>query len=611
VAPAEPVVVVSLVAAGEALTQALAAYPAAPVVRALEDDLSEVHARWHQARSQHVVVVAPDVATVRLALPVLPSLGTTRQLTLALPEEEARELPGSMGNEVRVMLREPAPLHDLVADLVADSPRRCPSRPASGLRVAAADVAALAWCLGDASARTTANADPSWRGDETRGDPCDVLVQTQAAPHEAPGFTVDVARRCPPVDIGVANPAGFDVEAGTEVGYVVVTDLPGGEQEVRLATSSVDVAQLGHRGRLSASALDQARALQYVDATAIHHAEPALAAHVLTQLGASGVPLLTGRLPRRVVALLHDDVVSALTESTPDTSDPEMREAHSIRVRRAVLRNHSHSGVWRELRASLGFAPAPRPQVSVQLVTKRRQFLDHAVRSVGQQRNVDVELVLVTHGFSLDGPELARLSEQLPFPIVTSTIRDEAYFGDALNHALDRTSGSLVAKMDDDDWYGPHHLEDLVQTMAWSGAALVGALQQYTYLADVDTTVRRRVVSTKQRRPAHVPGGTMLLRREDLLGLGGWRPLRQSGPEDLSLSHAVRESGGRIQEAHGLGFVLCRHGRGHTWNVSSDRFIEGASQQWPGFHAPPELGEGPVTRDHYADVRAAAQSPIN
>jgi len=600
----------------------------APVVSPLTDDFSVLHARWHDARAERVLVLAADAAAVRLALPVLPSLGLTRQVDLRLPASELeavrvsepapggrvtsvaiRETAAPLGAEVAISLRAPTDLRTVLGDLVTGGCGRSAVQPASGLRVAAADAGALAWCVGDPSSRTSANADASWRGDETRGAPADVVLQSRNEPApRSDAVIADVASRCPPVDIGVANPAGFDSDPGADIGYLVVTDVPDG-QEVRVTTAYADVAQFGKRGRLSATVVNSLRGLTYVDATAVHHAEPSLAAHVVAQLGASGVPLVTKRLPPAVASLLHPDAVAALAEVSPESmTDDEQREANSVRVRRAILRRHSHSGTWRELRASLGFDPSPALPVSVQLVTKRRQFLKHAVRSVAQQRNVDVELVLVTHGFTLSDSEIAELEELLPFPLVTANIRDDAYFGDALNLALSRASGALVAKMDDDDWYGPHHLEDLIQTLGWSGATLAGAVHQYTYLADIDVTVRRRVSGAKRRRPAHVPGGTMLLRREDLLGVGGWRPLRQAGPEDLALSHAVRESGGTLQETHGMGFVLCRHGRGHTWNVSSERFLESADQQWPGFHAPPELGDGPVTRDHYAHVHAAARA---
>jgi hypothetical protein len=42
--------------------------------------------------------------------------------------------------------------------------------------------------------------------------------------------------------------------------------------------------------------------------------------------------------------------------------------------------------------------------------------------------------------------------------------------------------------------------------------------------------------------------------------------------------------------------------------VPSDRFLAAAEWQWPGFHAPPELGNGPVTMDHFTYVRSAEQA---
>jgi hypothetical protein len=260
--------------------------------------------------------------------------------------------------------------------------------------------------------------------------------------------------------------------------------------------------------------------------------------------------------------------------------------------------------VWAGLRAEVGYAPSPVAQVSVQLVTKRRRFLNHAIRSVAQQQHVDFEVVLVTHGFALDPAEQDEIARLLgDRALICRQAPEGAVFGDALNTALAHSSGPLVAKWDDDDWYGPHHLEDLAQTLAWSSrATLAGVVQEYFYLAERDLTIHRP--APRVREPSHVGGGTMMIRREDLLGLGGWRPLRIPGPEDLSLSHAVRQSGGRIEAMHPLGFVLCRHGHDHTWVVDNDRFVEAADRRWSGFHPPPELGDSDVTDDHYKDIRA-------
>ena len=51
------------------------------------------------------------------------------------------------------------------------------------------------------------------------------------------------------------------------------------------------------------------------------------------------------------------------------------------------------------------------------------------------------------------------------------------------------TSGDLVLKMDDDDWYAPDAIADLVRAHAYSGAEVVGMPAEFHYLTEPDVTV--------------------------------------------------------------------------------------------------------------------------
>ena len=71
--------------------------------------------------------------------------------------------------------------------------------------------------------------------------------------------------------------------------------------------------------------------------------------------------------------------------------------------------------------------------------------------------------------------------------------------------------GDVVLKMDDDDWYAPDFVADLLLARAYSGAELVGMPDDYYYVEPRDLTVRLGQPSEVYRQ--FVAGGTMLLDR--------------------------------------------------------------------------------------------------
>jgi hypothetical protein len=122
----------------------------------------------------------------------------------------------------------------------------------------------------------------------------------------------------------------------------------------------------------------------------------------------------------------------------------------------------------------------------------------------------------------------------------------DAIFGDVLNAGLAAAGGELVVKMDDDDWYGPDFLLDLLLARHYSGAEVVGTTAEFVYLTASNRTVRRNKPTEVAARS--VAGGTMLLGRDHLRSLGGFRRVRRF--VDASLLSAVHATGGTVYRAH-------------------------------------------------------------
>ena len=219
------------------------------------------------------------------------------------------------------------------------------------------------------------------------------------------------------------------------------------------------------------------------------------------------------------------------------------------------------------------------PTVSVVLATRRPEQLDFALTQVAKQTGATSSWCwLRTASTSTRRVVRARLGDR---PVVVRPAPAEALFGEVLAGAAEAASGDVVLKMDDDDWYGPDVVSDLLWARRTSGAELVGMPAEIVYLEQLGITVRRRTAVERTGRV--VAGGTMMIGREHLRALGGFRPVTRY--VDAQLIAAVRRAGGRVYRTQGLGYVLRRGAGGHTWAAGLGYFLtrRAVAEQWRGF----------------------------
>ena len=318
----------------------------------------------------------------------------------------------------------------------------------------------------------------------------------------------------------------------------------------------------------------------HVEDVRAFHASVAERAGTLAGLAACGVPVrLADRDP--ALAELLGAELHRLMAAGPDGVDSAARESFSIRMWRAALRAHSLGARARQVCEAAGIDAPALPRVSVLLATRRPGLLAHAVANVARQRYPSLELVLALHGPGFEADAVERAAAAFAHPVQVLRLDGDRSLGSVLNAATAAAGGILLAKMDDDDVYGPEHLWDLVLAREYSGAALVGKFPVTVYLARADRTVRRRPVRNETWARS-ISGGTMLIARADLERAGGWRRVRRH--VDQALIDDVLRTGGGVYRTHDEGHVLVRHGDRHTWEAEDDFFLAGAKAVHPGWH---------------------------
>ena len=403
-----------------------------------------------------------------------------------------------------------------------------------------------------------------------------------------------------PLDERLLNPVGFKRQHRQPVAHLVAhQDVD--RLELRTAKGKV---LLDARHGPSERDLDGLRRLAAVHLSWEGARGPRAYARVVAGLAMAGVPLVCDTVPDWAAALLHADLIAPLGGFPASSMDDIVeREAHSIRLRRAALTHHSAAGWRRAAGLAHGLQTMPAPKVSVLLPTRRPEQVPFALRQVARQRGVDLELVLVTHGFEADAADLEafRASDR---PLTVLEAPTDQPFGAILNTAARAASGDVFLKMDDDDWYGRDFTADLLLARSYSGADVVGTPPEFTYVEPLGTTVRRQD-ATEAYRPI-VAGGTMLVDRGTFTAVGGFRETRKF--VDAGLLAAIRDAGGTVYRSHGHGYVLRRGAQGHTWDPGLGYFVSRrlSWHQWRGFRPSPLLEPDEVDRPPHPTGEAPA-----
>lgn len=299
------------------------------------------------------------------------------------------------------------------------------------------------------------------------------------------------------------------------------------------------------------------------------------------ELSACSTPVLSG-YSRAIEAVFGELMPMARTREETRTrlaeilSEPGLRDRRAHRALREVLSGHTYGHRLDDVLRAAGIpSAARRPTVSVLLATNRPQRIDHAIAQVARQAWRPLQLVVVLHGLQLEPAAVAERVRRAGIDDVVVLCAEESLsLGACLNLALDAADGEVLAKMDDDDFYGEHYLADLVNAFQFADAPIVGKCAHFSHVATSGATMLR-FPKLEHTYVEHVKGATMVAKADVLRELR-WDDVRYG--EDNALFARVRAEGIKVYSADRFSFVAVRHAgeHGHTWAVSEGRLMSTA-----------------------------------
>jgi hypothetical protein len=296
--------------------------------------------------------------------------------------------------------------------------------------------------------------------------------------------------------------------------------------------------------------------------------------------------------PGRHSPLEAEEAVHSLDLSSLPNVDLEVIEKSAMGIgtpsapgsgtaaRRWAYRNHAPWIRSQQLLDVAGVsAPSPIPSIAAVLVSKRPEVIPAMIKTMSGQTQRPSEMVVAIHGGGLTA-EVESAAAGTEMRVTLLPLDAELTFGECLNIAARHTTASLLAKIDDDDHYGPAHLEDSFHALCYSGADIVGKGAHYTYVAAEDITVLRRPGLEERFVDGSPNGATLVFRRQvwDAVGFPH-RPRHV----DTGFLRAARSIGASVYVGSRWEFCYVRGVTGHTWDAEEAVFLAGSEPAWEGF----------------------------
>ena len=118
--------------------------------------------------------------------------------------------------------------------------------------------------------------------------------------------------------------------------------------------------------------------------------------------------------------------------------------------------------------------------VSIITATNRPYFLNNLLDNYARQEYVPRELILVLHGNSNKRRDIQNKTKDHE-KIRVYQVSDSYTLGDCYNYGIEKSKYNYLAKFDDDDYYGSHHLTDAMRAFQYSNADIVGKHSRFVY----------------------------------------------------------------------------------------------------------------------------------
>ncbi len=238
---------------------------------------------------------------------------------------------------------------------------------------------------------------------------------------------------------------------------------------------------------------------------------------------------------------------------------------------REVLNNHTYSHRMRTILDTLDIENnlLVKEGVSIITATNRPQSLDNILNNYLGQCYEKKELIIIINNNKVN---LVEWKKMIGFHDDIKIFKlDEKYtLGECLNYAVRNSKYNYISKFDDDDYYGPNYLIDVINAFTFTDASIVGKYSVFAYMED-SKELLLRFPGNEYRYMDYVAGSTLTFKKEifDYIQFTH----RNKSEDTLFINDCINQ-GYKIYSSDRFNHIITRRNdlSTHTWKISNVEF---------------------------------------
>ena len=208
--------------------------------------------------------------------------------------------------------------------------------------------------------------------------------------------------------------------------------------------------------------------------------------------------------------------------------------------------------------------------ISIIASTNKPKYMDNIFDNYERQKYKNKELIIILNNNSMDISHWIEKSKNYK-NVRVFQIDEKKDLSDCINFGVSQSSSYLIAKFDDDDYYGPNYLIEAIEAIIKTKAGVVGKAKYYAYFENVERIGIRKGGAVNSYTN-YIHGPTLVMKRS-IISKYKFKNMSH-GADQVFLRDCI-SNGIKIYSTSRNNFIYVRHSslKYHTWKIKNESFI--------------------------------------